>query len=113
MDAERIYNKLKGLQKDKGYSNRRLCEMAGVSHTVLDNWRNRKSIPGVEILEGFSNVLGVSVSQLLENGNYEDLTADEQELLTLWSTLSAEDKRVLKELMHYLRSKNGPSPDKK
>lgn len=106
MDAERIYNKLKGLQKDKGYSNRRLCEMAGVSHTVLDNWRTRKAVPGVRLLEGFCNALGVSVSQLLDNDGYDDLTADEQELLTLWSTLAAEDKRILMEMMCYLRSKS-------
>ena len=44
MDAMKIFDKVKSLQKDKRLSNRKLCELAGVSHSVLDNWKKRKVI---------------------------------------------------------------------
>lgn len=56
MDAMEIFYKIKNLQKDKKLSNNKLCELAGVSHSVLDNWKKRNVIPSVPILTDLSSV---------------------------------------------------------
>ena len=104
MDAMKIFDKLKALQKDKKLSNRKLCELAGVSHSVLDNWKKREVIPSVEILADLCDVLNISVSRLLAfEENKEDLSEDCQRLLDLWSGLKTEDKKILFDLMYNMR----------
>mgnify|MGYP002802565984 FL=1 len=103
MDAMKIFDKLKALQKDKKLSNRKLCELAGVSHSVLDNWKKRKVIPSVPILSDLCAVLGISLSQLFSNLDVQDLSEDEQRFLDLWSTLDYYDKKILFDLMRRLR----------
>ena len=103
MDAMRIFDKVKALQKDKKLSNRKLCELAGVSHSVLDNWKKREVIPSVPILSDLCAVLGISLSQLFSNLDVQDLSEDEQRFLDLWSTLDYYDKKILFDLMRRLR----------
>ena len=104
MDAVKIYNRVKELQKDSGLSNRKLCELAGVSHSVLDNWKKREVIPSVEILADLCDVLNTSVSRLLAfEENKEDLSEDCQRLLDLLSGLKTEDKKILFDLMYNMR----------
>ena len=103
MDAMKIFDKVKSLQKDKRLSNRKLCELAGESHSVLDNWKKRKVIPSVPILADLCAVLGISLSQLFANLDTHDLNEDEQRFLDLWSTLEYQDKKILFDLMRRLR----------
>lgn len=105
MDERIIFNKIKSLQKDKKLSNRKLCELAGVSHSVLDNWKKRKVIPSVPILADLCAALGISLSQLFSNTDANDLNEDEQRFLELWSTLEYYDKKLIFDLMRRMRSK--------
>lgn len=105
MDAMEIFYKIKNLQKDKKLSNNKLCELAGVSHSVLDNWKKRNVIPSVPILTDLCSVLGISLSQLFSNDDTHDLNEDERRFLELWSTLKYYDKKLIFDLMRSLRSK--------
>ena len=105
MNPDDIYKKVKSLQSDKKLSNRKLCEEAGVSHSVMDNWKKRKTIPSVPILEGLCSVLGISISQLFAHDNLEDFTEEEKILLELWSTLRLEDKKIILNSIKNMRSK--------
>ena len=105
MDALEILNKVKSIQKDKHLSNRKLCELAGVSHSVLDNWKKRNTIPSVPILADICSVLEISLAQLFSNIDTHDLNEDEKRFLDLWSTLEYYDKKILFDLMKRLREK--------
>lgn len=105
VDPMKIYQKIKSLQKDMNLSNRKLCELSGVSHSVLDNWKKRKTIPSIPVLEGLCDTLGISLAQLFSGDKLDDLSQDAQEFFEIWSTLTKEDKRLLSEIAHNMRNK--------
>lgn len=105
VDPMKIYQKIKSLQKDMNLSNQKLCELSGVSHSVLDNWKKRKTIPSIPVLEGLCDTLGISLAQLFSGDKLDDLSQDAQEFFEIWSTLTKEDKRLLSEIAHNMRNK--------
>ena len=62
-----IGNIIKKIRKEKGYSQRKLGELSGVSHTQIAIYETGKSIPTLETLEKIFNSLGYSVIQMISD----------------------------------------------
>lgn len=59
-------NQIKMLRKEKSLSQDRLAEMIYVSRQTISNWENDKSYPDIHSLVLLSQVLEVSVDQLIK-----------------------------------------------
>ena len=59
--------RIKEVREEKGFSQRQLAEIVGVSAVTVLNWENGIYEPGATDLIKLSGALGVSVDYLLEN----------------------------------------------
>ena len=54
----------------KGFSQVKLGNAVGVSHTAIQNYLNEKKLPSEEVLEKLASVAGVTTEQFLERGSF-------------------------------------------
>ena len=78
----------------------RLAKEANLSHSTVANMFNRNNAPTFPTLEAICNAFQMTLSQFFcEDGNLIELTDEEKELISRWKQLSAEQRKVLLELM--------------
>jgi len=108
MEAQEIYDKIDRLRKDKGWTTHYLSTQAGVSHNTLYKWRNRKTMPTVEVLEALCDTLQISLSQLFGNNDdsANELPEENKRLLEYWSTLNRKQKQIVMDMIVSLRGSN-------
>ena len=100
LDNKEIYEKVDALRLEKGWSIYELAKRADVSSTAIYNWRDRLSSPSLFLLNAVCSALGVTVIDFLLDGDEPMALTDEQkELIRLWNTLSAEQKKSILNLM--------------
>lgn len=81
-----IGERIKQLRKVKGLSLSELAEKAGVAKSYLSSIeRNIQKNPSVQFLEKISSVLGVTVNQLIEQNEDQEVQLDSE-----WATLVRE-----------------------
>ncbi|MDD6427981.1 MAG: helix-turn-helix transcriptional regulator [Lachnospiraceae bacterium] len=77
MDRKRIGSFVRAKRKEKGYTQKQLGDMIGLSDRAVSRWENGIGLPDVEILIPLSRALGVSVDVLLTGGeNKRSLVKD-------------------------------------
>lgn len=59
------------LRKEKGLTQIQLAEQLNVTDKAISRWETGKNYPDIEIFESLSNVLNVSISELLEGKRIE------------------------------------------
>lgn len=96
---EDILEKLDKLRKEKGISIFKLTELAGLSENTIYNWYNKGSKPTIEALKAVCDVLNVSLSYFFAETINESISAQEEELLTLFRSLTSVQKELCKQLL--------------
>lgn len=99
---ENILNKLDKLRKEKGISIFKLTELAGLSENTIYNWYNKGSKPTIEALKAVCDVLNVSLSCFFAETLNESISAQEEELLTLFRPLTPVQKELCMQLLEEL-----------
>ena len=75
---------LKERRKEKGLTQLQLAEKLNVTDKAISRWETGKNYPDIEIFESLSNILDVSVSELLEGKRIEKeklLTVSEEQIV--------------------------------
>jgi len=95
-----ILDRVKYLRDKRGWSNYRLAKEAQISEGSLNNLFRLNNQPTIPTLEAICAGLGISLSQFFA---FDDeavaLSQEQREMLDLWSTLGAEQKAALLELL--------------
>ena len=104
---EDILEKLDKLRKEKGLSVFKLTELTGLSENTIYNWYNKGSKPTIEALRAVCDVLNISLSCFFAENLNESISAQEEELLTLFRKLSPEQKELcLRVLVEFGKKSN-------
>ena len=96
---EDILKKLDKLRKEKGLSIFKLTELAGLSENTIYNWYNKGSKPTIEALKAVCDVLNISLSCFFAETINESISAQEEELLTLFRALTPDQKELCKKFL--------------
>lgn len=89
-----LYDKIEKLRIQQGISVADLNRKAGISHGTLPSWKNRGTMPKLEVLHGLCEALGISIISLLFDVDADKFTSEELELLTLWRKISSEQQKA-------------------
>lgn len=101
LDKEKIGRRIAYYRKEKGMTQRELADYLKISFQSVSSWELGKSLPTVEMLYGISNLLNVTMDDLL-NGN-----AWKNRRITYWdSGLDSRRLHTLKEEIMKLSSKD-------
>ena len=67
MNLQQVGRKISELRKSRDMTQNELAEKAGVSYQAVSSWERGLTMPDVGKLPGISQILGVSIDQLLDN----------------------------------------------
>lgn len=100
MDAKA---RIRELMQERGWSEYRLAIASGLSQSTVANIFNRNTVPSVATLESICAGFGITLAQFFAEGDFVELTVEQQEMFTAWSTLTKEQKDVLNQLIHVMK----------
>lgn len=95
LDSQELFNRIEKLRIEKGLSVAQLNERAGISHSTLNSWKNRGTMPKLDLLDSLCFALDTSISAVLYDIDADKLAGDEYELLALWKKLNGEQKNAI------------------
>ena len=100
LDGEAVYRRVDDLLKAKGWTIYELAKNAGVTNSTIYHWRDRKTLPSLELLDAVCYAFGISVVDfLLGDDGLLALTEEQNELMKLWNNLTREKKSAIINLM--------------
>ena len=91
-----ILDKIKRLQKERGWNNSQLAKRAGMPPTTLQGLYKRNNLPTIPTLQALCSAFGITIAQFFADGNVPlDLTPEQAELFEQWNTMTDEQKETL------------------
>lgn len=94
-----VHERIRGLMEERGWSEYRLAQKAGLSQSAISNLFRRHTLPSIPTLEAICNGFGLTLSQFFAQGGEMEVTAQQKELLERFAALSEVQKAVLLELL--------------
>lgn len=96
MDSRIIGNFIKEQRTQKALTQKQLAEKLGVTDKAISRWETGKGIPDVSLLIPLSEVLGVSVNEILIGERIEEEKKIEKYEETIVNTLKINKKQISK-----------------
>lgn len=101
MDKERTGQLITELRKEKGLTQKQLADALNVTDKAVSKWERGLSFPDISMLEPISDVLGISIMELLAGERQEEsdmISREEaQKIVSASVELSDEEIRHKKE----------------
>lgn len=91
-----ILSKIKILQGERGWTDYKLCQEAGLPAGTLNSMYTRSSPPKLETLQCICNAFGLTLAQFfLEDEKVEILSDTEKQMLQVFRKLSPKQQKAL------------------
>ena len=65
LNSKELYDKISVWREEKGWTENKLCDMAGVSHSMFHSWVSRGTMPKLDTLESLCYALDKPLAALL------------------------------------------------
>lgn len=107
IDSKELYYRVEKLRKEKGMTVNELSTKAGISHSTLNAWKVRGTMPKLEVLEGLCDALNVPLPSLLYDVYADQLTGEEIALLSKWKKIDEKQKKVVFDMLDAFQNTTG------
>ena len=97
-----LQSKIRALMEERGWTVYRLAKESGVSWSTIRNMFDRNTEPTVPTVEALCKGLGITLEELLLGEGFTALDDEQKDLLSKWSTLTAENKEIMLTLLNKL-----------
>jgi len=94
-----VAKRIRELMNERSWTTYRLIKNSNLPQATVSNIFNRNTIPSIPTLEIICDAFGITLSQFFAEGDFVSLTEEQSALLKQWSTLTAEQKKILLDLM--------------
>lgn len=103
MDAKA---RIKELMSERKWSEYRLAIASGLSQSTVANIFNRNTTPSIATLESICAGFGITLAQFFAEGDMVELTEEQREMFAAWSSLSKDQKDVLRQLILVMKAQS-------
>ena len=103
MDAKA---RIRELMAERKWSEYRLAIASGLSQSTVANIFNRNTTPSVATLESICAGFGITLAQFFAEGDMVELTEEQKEMFSAWSSLSKDQKDVLRQLILVMKAQS-------
>lgn len=92
-----VLAKLRKLLKERGWSEYRLAQQAGLHESTISNIYRRNTVPTIATLEAVCGAFGITLSQFFADSDSDlvEVTPELKELLDAWQPLTPEQRAVI------------------
>ena len=98
-----IADKITSICEKRDISKDRLSQLSGISQSSLGRIMAQENLPSLITLEKICIALGVTLSQFFQEGNSENLTEKQKEVLGIWNDLSTNEQETVMSMLRGLR----------
>ena len=102
MDAKA---RIRELMAERKWSEYRLAIASGLSQSTVANIFNRNTTPSIATLESICAGFGITLAQFFAEGDMVELTEEQREMFAAWSSLSKDQKDVLRQLVLVMKAR--------
>ena len=103
MDAKA---RIRELMAERKWSEYRLAIASGLSQSTVANIFNRNTTPSIATLESICAGFGITLAQFFAEGDMVELTEEQKEMFAAWSSLSNDQKDVLRQLILVMKAQS-------
>ena len=103
MDAKA---RIRELMAERKWSEYRLAIASGLSQSTVANIFNRNTTPSIATLESICAGFGITLAQFFAEGDMVELTGEQKEMFAAWSSLSKDQKDVLRQLILVMKAQS-------
>lgn len=93
MDQIKIGRFIAELRKEQNMTQKKLAEKLGITDRAVSKWENGRGLPDVSLLKPLCEILGISVTELLNGERTEEVTVTKTEE-TVYEILSDREKQI-------------------
>lgn len=92
-----VLAKLRKLLKERGWSEYRLAQQAGLHESTISNIYRRNTVPTIATLEAVCGAFGITLSQFFADSDSDlvEVTPELKELLDAWQPLTPEQRAAI------------------
>lgn len=98
--------RIRELMAERKWSEYRLAIASGLSQSTVANIFNRNTTPSIATLESICAGFGITLAQFFAEGNMVELTEEQKEMFAAWSSLSKDQKDVLRQLILVMKAQS-------
>ena len=102
MNQEKIGKYIVECRKKKNMTEQELAEKLGVSDRTIGNWENGRNMPDLSLFKPLSEILGISIAELLDGGKIDknNIAYKSEEILT--NTINYQTEKIRKKENKYI-----------
>lgn len=101
MDAKQ---RIRELMAQRQWSEYRLAIASGLSQSTITNIFSRNTTPSIATLESICSAFGITLAQFFSEGEMVELTPEQREMFSAWSSLSTHQKEALSHLIQVMKN---------
>ena len=101
MDAKQ---RIRELMAQRQWSEYRLAIASGLSRSTIANIFSRNTTPSIATLESICSAFGITLAQFFSDGEMVELTPEQREMFSAWSSLSTHQKEALSHLIQVMKN---------
>ncbi|MFR8177284.1 MAG: helix-turn-helix domain-containing protein [Christensenellales bacterium] len=101
MDAKQ---RIRELMAQRQWSEYRLAIASGLSQSTIANIFSRNTTPSIATLESICSAFGITLAQFFSDGEMVELTPEQREMFSAWSSLSTHQKEALSHLIQVMKN---------
>lgn len=96
-------SRIKEMMEERNWTVYELSKRSGLAQTTLANMWKRNTEPTIPTLRAICNGFGITMAQFFAEGEFVELTADQQEFFNNWAALSVKQKEMLMDLVRSMK----------
>ena len=101
MDAKQ---RIRELMAQRQWSEYRLAIASGLSQATIATIFSRNTTPSIATLESICSAFGITLAQFFSDGEMVELTPEQREMFSAWSSLSTHQKEALSHLIQVMKN---------
>ncbi len=87
--------RIRELCQERDWSYYQLAKASGITYSTLNTLMNHKNMPSLPTLQKLCQGFGISITEFFDpDQNHRNLTAEQSQCLTLFTSLSEQDKKL-------------------
>lgn len=99
-----IIERIEQLNAERGWSQYELSKRADIAEATVYAWKRKNKSPSMSVLEKICASYGITLYQFFNGFLDPELTDEQNKLISQWSNLNDEEKKIVSQLVAYFNS---------
>ena len=100
-----VLNRINELRNERNWTMYKLAKTTDIPQSTISTWYQKNLLPPIDKLERICDAFGISLAFFFSNETTTELTAQQQEILSTWSSLTPDQRQSILNLISAFHDK--------